>query len=60
MPTIIVKTNASTEQDTTVTLSENVQPVHLASDHHAAQLIQRLGWAVTDAKDAEESLRSFD
>lgn len=56
MPTIIVKSNTSTEQDDTVVLAENVQPEHLASDHHAAQLIERLGWAVTDAKDAEESL----
>ena len=28
----------------------------MASDHHVAQLIQRLGSAVTDAKDDEESL----
>lgn len=53
MPTIIVRSNPSTEQHSTVILSEDVQPEHLASSHHAAQLIQRLGWAVTDAKDAE-------
>ena len=53
MPEIIVKSNASTEQDSTVTLSEGVQPEHLASEHHAAQLIERLGWAVTDAQEAE-------
>jgi hypothetical protein len=55
MPEIIVKSNASTEQDSTVTLSEDVQPEHLASQHHAAQLIERVGWAVTEAKDAEET-----
>jgi hypothetical protein len=55
MPEIIVKSNASTEQDSIVTLSEDVQPEHLASQHHAAQLIERVGWAVTDAKDAEET-----
>jgi hypothetical protein len=54
MPTIIVMSNASTEQESTVMLSEDVQPAHLASNHHAAQLIERLGWAVTDAKDAED------
>ena len=54
MPTIIVRSNASTDQDSTVMLAEDVQPEHLASSHHAAQLIQRLGWAVTDAKDAED------
>jgi hypothetical protein len=62
MPTIIVRTDASSElrtdasseQDSTVMLSENVQPEHLASNHHAAQLIERVGWAVTDAKNAED------
>jgi hypothetical protein len=56
MPTIIVQSNPSTEQDSTATttLFEDVQPEHLASDHHAAQLIERLGWAVTDAKNAED------
>jgi len=55
MPTIIVRSNASTEQDTAVVLSEDVQPEHLTSGHHAAQLIERLGWAVNDAKDAEDT-----
>lgn len=54
MPTIIVRSDASAEQDSTVVLSENVQPEHLADNHHAAQLVERLGWAVTDAKDAED------
>jgi hypothetical protein len=27
-----------------------VYPVHLASDHSAAQLIERLAWAVGDAE----------
>jgi hypothetical protein len=55
MPAIIVQSNGSTEQDTDVLLYEDVQPEHLASDHHAAQLIERVGWAVSEAKDAEES-----
>ncbi len=61
MPTIIVRTDASSEQtdasseqDSTVMLWENVQPEHFASNHHAAQLIERVGWAVTDAKNAED------
>jgi hypothetical protein len=55
MPTIIVQSNPSTEQDSTaaIILLEDVQPEHLASDHHAAQLIERVGWAVTDAQEAE-------
>jgi len=55
MPTILVMSNASTEQDSTVTLAETVEPEQLASDHHAAQLIERVGWALTDAKDAEDT-----
>lgn len=54
MPTIIVLSNATSDQDSAVVLSENVQPEHLASKHHAAQLIERVGWAVTDAKEAED------
>jgi hypothetical protein len=55
MPTIVVISNASTEQGSTVTLSEHVEPDHLASEHHAAQLIERVGWAVDDAKLAEDT-----
>jgi hypothetical protein len=54
MPTIIVLSNQSADQDSAVVLSENIQPEHLADQHHAAQLIERVGWAVTDAKAAEE------
>ncbi len=54
MPTIIVSSNASAHQDSAILFAEDVQPEHLASSHHAAQFIQRLGWAVADAKDAED------
>ena len=54
MPTITVMSNETDEHRREVMLSENIQPEHLASDHHAAQLVERLGWAVTDAKEAEE------
>ena len=53
MPTIIIMSNESSEQASAVVLSEDVQPEHLASEHHAAQLIERVGWAVTDAKETE-------
>ena len=55
MPAIIVQSNGSTQQDSNVLLYEDVQPEHLASDHHAAQLIERVGWAVSEAKDAEDN-----
>jgi hypothetical protein len=54
MPTIIVMSNESSEQGSAVLLSESIQPEHLASEHHAAQLIERVGWAVTDAKQRED------
>jgi hypothetical protein len=54
MPTIIVISNASTEQGSAVMLSEDIQPEQLASEHHAAQLIERVGWAVADAKETED------
>jgi hypothetical protein len=53
VPTIIVMSNRSADHDSAVVLSENVQPEHLASNHHAAQLMERVGWAVTGAKEAE-------
>ncbi len=53
MPKIIVMSTESAEHEGTITLQEDVQPAHLASDHHAAQLIERVGWAVSDAKSAE-------
>jgi hypothetical protein len=55
MPTIIVQSNGTTTQDTSVVLYEDVQPEHLASSDHAAQLMERVGWAVSDAQDAEDS-----
>ena len=42
MPTIIVISNESEEQDSAVLLAENVQPEHLANDHQAGQLLERL------------------
>jgi hypothetical protein len=60
VPTIIVMSNEGTGQDSAVMLAENVQPEHLADDHHAAQLIERVGWAVTDAREAEDTDPSRD
>lgn len=57
MPTIIVMTTSTTEDDSAITLQEDVKPAHLASEHHAAQLVERIGWAVTDAE-ADEAKSS--
>jgi hypothetical protein len=57
MPTIIVMSTPTPEHESAVTLREDVQPAHLASGHHAAQLMERVGWAVSDAE-ASEGARS--
>jgi hypothetical protein len=53
MARIIVTTDAGSRIDAPVLLDERVRPEHLSDDHAAAQLIERLGWAVTDADAAE-------
>ena len=58
MPTIIVMSNGSADLDSSVVLSENIQPEHMADSHHAAQLVERVGWAVGDAKQVEDAARS--
>jgi hypothetical protein len=50
MARIIVTADSSESHGTPVVLEERVYPVHLASDHAAAQLIERLAWAVGDAE----------
>ena len=58
MPRIIVTTDpVSSEQtdDSPVLLEEHVHSVHLSSGHAAAQLVQRLAWAVSDAEHAEDT-----
>jgi hypothetical protein len=54
MPRIIVTTDTSEIPDrASVLLDESVRSVHLSSDHAAAQLVERLTWAVGDAESAE-------
>lgn len=50
MARIIVTADPGEQEGTQVVLEERVYPVHLASDHAAAQLIERLAWAVGDAE----------
>jgi hypothetical protein len=42
--------------DDPVLLNEHVGSEHLSDGHSAAQLVERLRWAVTDAEDAEREL----
>jgi hypothetical protein len=50
---IVVSENGSGEAN--VTLEELVVPAHLEDEHSAAQLIERLGWAIVDAEQAESA-----
>jgi hypothetical protein len=61
MPRIIVMADpisSELAEDTPVLLDEQVRSVHLSTDHAAAQLVQRLAWAVSDAETAEASVLS--
>jgi hypothetical protein len=53
MPRVIVTTNLPPAGDPDVLLDEHVSTVHLASNHAAGQLIERLSWAIHDAERAE-------
>lgn len=56
MPRIIVTADpvsSEASEKTPVLLDEQVRSVHLSTDHAAAQLVQRLAWAVNDAEHAE-------
>jgi hypothetical protein len=56
MPRIIVTTDPISSEptdETAVLLDEHVHSVHLSTDHAAAQLVERLAWAVSDAEHAE-------
>ena len=55
MPRIIVMSDQSTESEGAITLDEQVTSADLRSGHHSAQLIERVGWAVHDADDADGS-----
>jgi hypothetical protein len=56
MPRIIVTTEQSKRPDAPVLLDEWVYPEHLCDDHAAAQLVERIGWAVNDATEVESRL----
>jgi hypothetical protein len=53
MPRILITTEPGETPDAAVMLSERLATSDLASDHFAAQLIQRIGWALADAESNE-------
>ena len=56
MPQIIVTANETDDRgDAPVMFRERVNVTDFESDHFAAQLVERLGWAVSDAAEEEQS-----
>jgi hypothetical protein len=54
MPKIIVISDPQLGE-AAIMLEETVVPAHLEDDHSAAQLVERLGWAIVDAEQAEDA-----
>ena len=58
MPQIIVTADQPSDVgERAVMLRERVNLADFESDHFAAQLVERLGWAVSDAHEAEQAPR---
>jgi hypothetical protein len=55
MPRIIVMSEPSTKREGAITLDERVTSADLRSGDRSVQLIERVGWAVHDADDAERT-----
>jgi hypothetical protein len=55
MARITVTTDPTTQHAFPVLLDESVYSIHLSDDHSAAQFIERLGWAITDAENTQRA-----
>jgi hypothetical protein len=56
MPRIIVTTDPTERREgSPVLLDERVHSVHLSTQHAAAQLVERIAWAIGDAEEAERA-----
>ena len=56
MPRMLVITESADQVPTEVMLNEHLATGDLASDHFAAQLVERIAWALADAEQAERRL----
>ena len=63
MPSVIVVADSETDEPSAFShdrrsfqLKERVRSSDVSDPHLAAQLIQRIGWALADAEDAEQRL----
>ena len=55
MPQILVVTENPQETRRTVVYRERIAPSDLESQHFSGQLVERVGWAVSDADRLEHS-----
>jgi hypothetical protein len=55
VPTILVTTDGPRTGDAAVLLRERILLTDLQSEYFAAQLIERVGWALVDAEAAENT-----
>jgi hypothetical protein len=53
MARIVVTAERTTQRHAPVPLDQHVDFVNLCEDHNAEALIERLGWALADAEDAQ-------
>jgi hypothetical protein len=58
MARIIVMADPTERRDAPILLDERVCSAHITDNHSAAQLIERLGWAITDAENTERAARA--
>lgn len=58
MPRIRITTEPVGTADAEIVLDERIVANDLGSDHSAAALIERIGWALADADDAERHRRA--
>jgi hypothetical protein len=52
MTRIIVTSDVRGSEEQRILLDEEVRPEHMSDKHSALQLLERLGWAVSDAEHA--------
>jgi len=57
MPRVQVLTEAPGHADQ-VMLTEHVPSEMFANEHYAAQLLERMGWALVDAEEQEQAIRA--
>jgi hypothetical protein len=55
MPQILVVTDSQADDASTVVYRERISAADLESPHFSGQLVERVGWAVSDASTLENS-----